>query len=151
MSLIGVLDEMATILEGAFDADTELSNAGIHVQVWPFLNMNPTPPSIDIYPGDPAGEADATGFRAGRAASVFTVRARIAGDHKASQKFLLRLMDPSDALCIEDVLMEDQTLNTTASSVFVDVPSGLIAFVDSGKHGQMMGVLWKVKVLVAVT
>jgi hypothetical protein len=31
------------------------------------------------------------------------------------------------------------------------VPSGLIAFVDSGKHGQMMGVLWKVKVLVAVT
>jgi hypothetical protein len=151
MSLISVLDEMVTTLEGAFDADTDLSNAGIHVQVWPFLNMNPTPPSIDIYPGDPAGESDATGFGEQRRASIFTVRARITGDHQASQKFILRLIDPSDALCVEDVLMEDQTLNSVASSVFVDVPSGLISFVDSGQQGAMMGVLWRVKILVANT
>jgi hypothetical protein len=119
--------------------------------VWPFLNMNPTPPSIDIYPGDPAGESDATGFGEQRRASIFTVRARITGDHQASQKFILRLIDPSDALCVEDVLMEDQTLNSVASSVFVDVPSGLISFVDSGQQGAMMGVLWRVKILVANT
>ena len=59
--------------------------------MYPFLNQNPTPPSIDIYPADPfqtgSGFEDDTEV-------FFTIRARTTtADQEAGQKALLRMLD----------------------------------------------------------
>ena len=65
------------------------------LQVYPYLNSNPTPPSLDIYPGAPFQTG--AGFGVGQSQVWFTIRARVAtADQEAAMKLLLRLMDPND-------------------------------------------------------
>ena len=91
------------------------------VQVTGRMNPNPTPPSIDIYPGDPFRDTPTAGFQDVGGELLFTVRARVTTiDNIAGQDLLLRLMDDEDDISVAGTLMEDQTLNGLASSVFVE-------------------------------
>ena len=111
-SLADLMDEMAdTLLAVVGPAVTETE-----VQVTGRLNPNPTPPSIDIYPGDPFRDVTTAGFQQIGGELLFTVRARVTTvDNVAGQNLLLRLMDDDDAISVAGTLMDDQTLNGLAS------------------------------------
>ena len=86
------------------------------MQVTGRLNPNPTPPSIDVYPGDPFRDTPTAGFGQVGGELLFTVRARVTTvDNIAGQNLLLRLMDDEDDISVAGTLMEDQTLNGHAS------------------------------------
>lgn len=135
---------MASTLETALGDTVE--------QVVGRLNPNPTPPSIDIYPGDPFRESEQAAFGDVNGALIFTVRARVAApDNPAAQDVLLNMMDDESDECVAFALMDDQTLNGLASSVKVDGPSGYVSFVDSGGEGALLGCTWRVTVLNLIT
>ena len=83
-SLLEIVEAMAEALE-------PLKTSIPGLQVYPYLNQNPTPPSIDIYPADLFQTG--SGFEDDTEA-FFTVRARTTtADHEAGQKALLRMLD----------------------------------------------------------
>lgn len=142
-----LLNEMAAQLRAvvgpAVGAETE-------VQVTGRRNFNPTPPSLDIWPGDPfRSTPDTAGFQETGGDVVFTVRARVTTvDNIAGQDLLLRLMDDEDDISVATALMDDQTLNGLASSVYVEGNSGYISYMgDSGSEGPLLGCEWRVRVL----
>ena len=145
-SLADLLDELAaTMLAVVGPAVTETE-----VQVVGRRNFNPTPPSIDIYPGDPFRETPGiAGFAETGGELLLTVRARVSTvDNIAGQDLLLRLMDDEDAISVASTLMEDQTLNGLASSVFVEANTGYVQYVDAGQEGAAyLGCEWRVRVL----
>ena len=113
-SLADLLDELAATMRAVVGpAVTETE-----VQVTGRRNFNPTPPSIDIYPGDPfRSTPDSAGFGETGGELLLTVRARVTTvDNIAGQDLLLRLMDDEDAISVASTLMEDQTLGGLASS-----------------------------------
>lgn len=149
---------MTTPLPELLDAmaDTLLAVVGpavspeVEVQVVGRRNFNPTPPSIDIYPGDPFRDlTDGTaGFQEVGGALLLTVRARVTTvDNTAGQELLLRFMDDEDDISVAGTLMEDQTLGGLASSVSVDGNSGYISYLDPGQDGALLGCEWRVRVL----
>ena len=110
----GVAVEIVEAMAEALDpVKTEIPE----LQMYPYLNQNPTPPSIDIYPADPfqtgSGFEDDTDL-------FFTVRARTTtADHEAGQKALLRMLDRRAAESVEAALTSDQSLGGTAQAVAV--------------------------------
>ena len=146
MATLGdLMDEMADVLlavVGPATAETE-------VQVTGRLNPNPTPPSIDIYPGDPFRDVTTAGFQQTGGELLFTVRARVTTiDNTAGQNLLLRLMDDEDEISVAGTLMEDQTLNGLASSVYVESNTGYTRYLDGGAEGSgLLGCEWRVRVL----
>lgn len=139
------MDELAATLEavvGPAVAETEFQVVGR-------LNPNPTPPSIDIYPGDPFRDTTTAGFQETGGELLFTVRARVTTiDNTAGQNLLLRLMDDADDISIAGTLMDDQTLNGLASSVYVEGNTGYTRYLDGGADsGGLLGCEWRVRVL----
>jgi hypothetical protein len=107
------------------------------LQVYGYLNPNPTPPSLDVYPGDPF-QTDST-FGAGHAQVFFTIRARVSTpDSEAGQKQLLRMLDPQDTASVEGALANTATV----------VPEGVSGFreyvEDSATNGRLLGCEWRV-------
>ncbi len=145
-SLADLLDEMqAKLLAVVGPAVTETE-----VQVVGRRNFNPTPPAIDIYPGDPFRESPGiAGFGETGGELIFTVRARVTTvDNIAGQELLLRFMDDEDPISVASTLMDDQTLNGLASSVYVEGNSGYLQYVEGGTEGgALLGCEWRVRVL----
>lgn len=107
------------------------------LQVVPYMNLNPTPPSLDLYPGDPFQTG--AGFGAGESQVFFAVRARVStADQEAGQKLLLRLLDPGDAASVEAALEDVATV----------VPEGVSGFreylEDTASNGRLLGCEWRV-------
>jgi hypothetical protein len=130
VSLSAAMEALATALQPIAD---ELPG----LQVYAFLNSNPTPPSLDIYPGDPFQTG--AGFGVGQQQVFFTVRARVGtADEEAGTRQLLRLMDPNDRASVEAAL-ED---------VAVVVPEGVSGFreylADASSNGRLLGCEWRV-------
>lgn len=148
-SLIEILDEMAATLDAIVGPVALGQDA---VQVVGRLNLNPTPPAIDIYPADPFRGTESASFL-DRGELFFTVRARAStADNEAGQDILLHLMDDDDPLSVAAALEDDQTLNGLAGSVKVDGPTGFQPFGDSGAHGGILiGCEWTVTILNAKT
>lgn len=143
VSLTALMDEMAATLRTAFAAATDVT-----VQVEPRMNFNPTPPSVDVYPGDPFGFDEAAAFTDDGGEIVFTVRARVStADTAAGQELLLAMMDITDDLSVAAALQDDQTLNGHAGSVYVQGPSGYVQFIDAGHQGSLLGCTWSVTVI----
>jgi hypothetical protein len=116
-------------------------------QVVPRLNFNPTPPSIDIYPGDPFTENQAASF-SDPGEAIFTVRCRATtADNDAGQDVLLAFMDGAGPLSVAAALEEDQTLGGLAGSVYVEGPSGYTIYPDSGGEGALLGCEFRVTVI----
>jgi hypothetical protein len=142
VSLAAILDQMADTLETAFDG------SDLDIQVVPRMNFNPTPLSVDMFPGDPFRDPDTAGMGDESGALLFTVRARVStADFEAGQDVLLALMDDTDDLSVATALMDDYTLNGLASSVYVTGPSGFVRFDDGSGKGALLGVQWGVTIL----
>ena len=108
------------------------------LQVVPYLNPNPTPPSLDVYPGDP--------FQTGAALPVgqnqvfMTVRGRVStADQQAGQQLLLRMLDPNDPASVEGALA---TINWAVASEGV---SGFREYLqEQAENGRLLGCEWRV-------
>ena len=124
--LVLVLDEMLDVIEAA-----NTSGAGkLDVQVQRRFVLQPTPPCIDIYPGDPLRDDSVGVFddELGNPGYFITVRTRIgSNDYDATYDWLLETMDDESDLCLP-LLFVDSTLNGHAMSVDVRDSSGLRAY-----------------------
>lgn len=108
---------------------TTVTDTDFPVQVEPQYVIVPTPLTIDIYPGDPARDADTAGFDEISGAYVLTIRARInTPDFDAAYDVLLSLMDDSDPLSLAAAVFDDPTLGGFASSTDVRDFTGLRAY-----------------------
>ena len=119
------------------------------LQVHPYLNPNPTPPSIDIYPADLFQTG--SGFRDDMD-TFWTVRARTTtADHEAGQKALLRMLDRRNGASVENALTADQTLGGLVQSVAVTeegVTGYRVYLEDPAGNGSLIGCEWRVEVIV---
>jgi hypothetical protein len=132
------MDAMADQIRGVLDDVTDVA-----VQVEPRWVVNPTPPCIDIYPGDPATDQDLRAFTDLMGEPLFTVRARVGlTDNVANQDLLLAFMDDTDPLSIAAAL-DESNLAGLASSVDVRSMSGYVRVVEGGDY---LGCLWQVVV-----
>lgn len=144
-SLVEIAQAMQSQIEQAVAAAADPPDA---VQVSYVRNINPTPPCIDIFPGDPFDDGDAAGFGGAADECVFTVRARIGtADNTAGQELLLAFMDEQDDLSVKNALQADQKLGGAASSILVIGPTGHRIYEDSAHTAAFLGVEWRVKVL----
>lgn len=140
--LVEIMDGMAAKITAA------LAGAPWPIQVRGRMIVNPTPPSIDIFPGDPSRGNDLTGFGDVMGELIFTVRARVTtADNEAGQDLMLAFMDDEHDYCIAAALEADQTLNGLAASVDASDMSGMIPFLDPGGEGSLLGCQWTVLVV----
>jgi hypothetical protein len=107
------------------------------LQITPYLNPNPTPPCLDIYPGDPFETG--AGFGVSEAQLFFTIRARVStADTEAGQLLLLRMLDPSDSASVEAAIEDIATV----------VPEGVSGFreylEEQASNGRLLGCEWRV-------
>lgn len=143
MAALGaILDALADKVRDAID--------GIDwdIQVEPWLVVNPSPITIDIFPGDPPTDEETGGMGELEGGKVFTVRARTnTPDTDAARDVLLSLMDIEDEHSVTVALTDDRTLNGLASDVYVSGRSGLSLFPNLAGTGGYLGVQWTVLVL----
>lgn len=130
-----LMEEMADQIRDAVSSVTD-----VDVQVEPRMVLNPTPPTIDIYPGDSARDQFSAAFDDIDGGYFFTVRARVnTADTEAGQDLLLAFMDDTNDLCLAQALYDDKTLNGYASSVDVRDVSGYRLFEHPSGEGAYLG------------
>ncbi len=116
------------------------------LQVTGLFNIEPTPPSVDVYPADPAQEALTFGRQNNEFS--FIVRARVStADHDAGQLLLLSMMDPASSTSVARALKSNKTLTSKVSALSVDGPSGYGIFNDRNGEGSYLGCTWTVRVM----
>lgn len=141
--LMEIMDELAEHLRDWVSLVTD-----VDVQVEPRLILNPTPPSIDIYPGDLARDLPTAAFDDISGGYLLTVRARVStADSTAGQDLLLSFMDDQSTLSLGAAILDDPTLNGYASSVDITSQTGYVIYPDSGGEGALLGCQWTVIVL----
>jgi hypothetical protein len=148
-TLLELREEIVTVLEAALNVDGEFP-----VQVAARRLMSPTPPVVDMWPGN-AGEIRdpvASGFGDLNGSILITVRARVAAaDNEAEQELLYAFCDDEDLRCVAAALMSDQTLNGLASSIEVLGPSEPTIYQDIAGQTPLLGVQWRVEILNVTT
>lgn len=118
-----LLDAMADQIRAGLAATTD-----IDVQVEPYRVADPSPPTVDMYPGDAARGTEAAAFGV-KGEFLFTVRARVPGnDPAANQALLNALLDDVDPLSVPLALEDDITLGGLASSLECIDPTGLVLY-----------------------
>ena len=128
---------LAEVMEGIATALQPLASEVEGLQVYPYLNSNPTPPSLDVYPASPFQTG--AGFGVGNSQVWFTVRARVGtGDQEAAMKLLLRLMDPNDPASVEAALEDTAAVSPEGVSEFREYIE------DSATNGRLLGCEWRV-------
>ena len=144
-SLVEIVEALADALEAV---RLEIEDVQIH----PYYLLNPTPPAIDIYPGDPFQQGAAFGTSGNDC--FFTVRARAAtADSDAGQGLLLQLLDINGPASVEAALVSDQTLGGLVDSLAVGEAgtpgvTGYREYVeDTAVNGRLLGCEWRVRVL----
>ena len=140
--LVDVLDEMQSVIETAY------SGGDLDVQVHRRFVLSPTPPCIDLYPGDPSREDSTANMddELGNPGYLITVRTRIAtGDYDAAYDWLLETMDDESELCLP-LLFVDESLNGLAMDIDIRNASGLRAYEDVSGNGAFLG--WQFQALV---
>jgi hypothetical protein len=144
-----ILEAMRVQIQAMVDG---AAPSNIDVQVEKGIVVNPTPPTIDMYPGSLSRETDSAAFDDIYGGYLITVRARVAtGDTDAGQDLLLRFMDDTDELSIAEALDADPTLNGWASSLTLRDPTGYTIFSDPGGEGALLGFSFTAVVLPAVS
>jgi hypothetical protein len=112
-----------------------VSDDDFPVQVEPMLITSPTPPTVDIFPGDqPRGtETRAFGLRGEH---LFTVRCRVAeNDNTANQELLYAFMDDVNELSVIMALLDEPTLGGLVNEVSVDE----LSVSGFGLYGEFVG------------
>lgn len=147
--LVQILDAMSSQISALMEAESPWK-----VQVHSRMLTNPTPPSVDMYPADPARDAEtgAFGATAEEIAEGYwiNVRARVAtGDAGASQDVLLALKDDASSMCLTRAIELDETLGGYANDIALDSESGFVLFPTIDGGAVHIGVLWRFLVLPA--
>jgi hypothetical protein len=107
------------------------------LQVYGYPNGNATPPTIDMYAGEPFQEG--AGFGVGSKRVWWTVRARVSvADPEAGNKLLIRLLDPQDPASVEAAL----AATDVAAVGNEGAVSGLRTYSDTGEL-DMLGAEWR--------
>jgi hypothetical protein len=122
------------------------------IQVSPYMLANPTPPTIHLYPGGPAGDIEYDlAMARGLDQWTFTVQAFVAlAADIGSQVKLDQFIAPSGAQSVKAALESDDTLGGTVASVQVVSCSGYRIYVAEGR-GPMIGAEWHVEILATGT
>lgn len=142
--LVSVLEAMADQIRDVIDDAADWPPT----QVEAFWIPNPTPPSIDIYLGDPGREvAETGGFGETDADSAggewINVRARVAtNDAQANQRLLVQLCDPESEVAVVQALYDDPTLGGLVADISLESQSGLRPFPSLDSSTVHLGVLW---------
>lgn len=150
-SLESILEAMADQIREALVA----ASSGWTFQVEPNYIANPTPPSIDVYLGDPGRElTETSSFGETDADSAggewISVRARVAAVDKGSQQsILVALADPESDVSIVQALYDDPTLGGIASDLTLENRSGMIPFPTLDGGAWHFGILWRFLVIPA--
>ena len=119
-----LLDAMAEQITDSLGALVET----YRIQVKPRMVSAPTPPTIDMYPGDISRGTEAASFGL-NGEFLFTVRARVNdNDEGSGQELLLGFMDDVNALSVAMALLDDPTLNGLASDLDVTDPTGYVSY-----------------------
>jgi hypothetical protein len=122
------------------------------LQIYPYWLANATPPTIDIYPGDPFQIGMGFGPRGGWQ-MFFTVRARVTtADSDAGQQLLYQMLEPETGVAA--ALVADQTLGGVVDSLYIGEEgggsgtSGLREYVeDVATNSRLLGAEWRIRVL----
>ena len=103
------------------------------------LIPSPTPPAVDIYPGEPPF-TEQISFGPGNREYHFTVRVRVGtADNEAGQNLLLSMMDDESAESMETALYTVTGVKT------VEGPTGYGVFSDVGAQPiSLIGCTWRV-------
>jgi len=142
---------MADQIRDALEASSSL-NA---IQVEPLWIANPSPPTIDVYPGDPGRElVETAAFGETDADSAsgewINVRARVAtNDARANQAILVDLCDPESDASVVQALYDDPTLGGLAADLNLESQSGFRPFPTIDGSGVHLGVIWSFLVIPA--
>jgi hypothetical protein len=130
---------LAEIVEAIVASLDPLTAEVAGLQITGFWNPNPTPPSIDVYPGGPSGlPASMDGWE-----ETFTVRARVTSpDDLAAQDLLLSLMDTDGPASVITMLRVDPTLGGVVGGSAVDERSGFQSY-----PGDLLGCEWRVRTI----
>jgi hypothetical protein len=125
---------------------TELDNVE-ELTVYPTLAANPTPPAIDIYPGDSFQER--LGFGAGNNLLQFVVRARVnTPDHEGAQETLLGLCDPHADTSVAQAVESDGSLGGLVNDArIIEGPSQYGIYGTPSNAGLLLGCTWTVSVM----
>jgi len=138
--LVDIMDAMVAQIAAAVSDDYD-------VQVFAGVLWNPTPPTIDVYPGGLARNGETASFDDISGGYLFTVRARVlTADIEAGQQLLWRFMDDTDDMSIAGALMADPTLNGYADSLSVRDIGGAIPY-PTGVDGELLGFSFTCEVL----
>jgi hypothetical protein len=133
MSPQEAVDEMVEALTPLMDEIPGL-------QVYRRPTNNPTPPAIDIYPGNPFQVGAAFGLRSKKV--FWTVRARVsAADEESAYELLYRMLDVDDAASVEAALVDVAVVGNEGEV------SSFTQYVDD-VSGEMFGVQWRVEMFV---
>ena len=143
------MDPAAVMSAVAAQIEEELGGAAApvieHLQVTDYWNINPTPPSIDVYPSDPFQEPF---LQHGNTDMRFYVRARVStADHEAGQAVLLSLMDSTGSSSLGQAILSNRTLGGLVGGVAIETVGGFGRMIDVGAEESYMGALWTVRVL----
>lgn len=139
-----ITDELANAVRNAIgDIDWE-------IQVEPNPVLNPTTPTIDVFPSDPPTNSDLQAFGDIEGYKIATVRLRVAGaDSDARWDVVYSLMDVEDEHSVVVAIEDDQTLNGYATQVVVTGGTGVSFFPRLDGLGGYMGVQWTVQLVEA--
>lgn len=138
-----VIAAAADQLRGALEAVD-----AVDVQVEPRMVLNPSPLTVDIFPGDPARHEDSAAFDDVSGGYLLTVRARIhTADFDAAYDLLVALMDDTDTLSLAENLLADPTLDGWAASIDVRDFTGLRAYEHPSGEGAHLGFQFTLLVL----
>jgi hypothetical protein len=144
-TLAALLSEMADQIRTSIEMVTD-----IEVQVEPGMVLDPTPPTIDMYPSDLSEDPELAAFGEAFGGELITVRARVTtADNDAGQNLLLGFMDDEDELSIVQALDTDRTLNGLASTMDVRARSGYTLFPSASGDGVYLGFTLNVVVVKA--
>jgi hypothetical protein len=118
------------------------------LQIDPYINGIPTPPSIDVYP-TPDTFLERSAMGVGSWEAVFIVRARVStADQYAGQQLLLDLMDPRDTPRSVIVTLEaNPTLGGAVKDTTVEFPTGYGALADPASEQPLLGCVWRARVI----
>ena len=130
---------LAEIVEAVAASLDPLTSEVAGLQVTAFWNGAPTPPSIDVYPGDtPALPVSIDGWE-----ETVTVRARVASpDDIGAQEVLLQLMDVDGPASVITMLRIDPSFGGVVGGSAVDERSGFQPY-----PGDYLGCEWRVRTI----
>lgn len=139
--MVAMADQIRSVLDDVTD---------IAIQVEPKMVLNPSPPTIDIFPGDTARDPETAAMGEIGGGYIFTVRARIhTADHEASQDILVAFGDDQDDLCVPAALLADATLGGLAADMEVLSETGFSLYPDTSGEAAYLGCQWSFLVLPA--